>query len=93
MDEFIRNEDNSFDHNHKAIPKDQLLGPITDLPAYKVDENALDCPELEPNPIYQRLKQRLLKFFITREEIRRYGPSRRQTETNFKAGIDFTYWI
>ena len=52
MDVFIRIEDNSFDQNQKAIPKDQLLGPITDLPAYKVDEAALDCPELEPNPIY-----------------------------------------
>lgn len=77
MDELIRNEDNSFDHNQKALTKEQLLGPITDLPAFKVDEQALDCPELESNPIYQRLKQRILKFFVTREEIRRFGPSRK----------------
>lgn len=93
MDELIRNEDASFDLNQKAISKEQLLGPIIDLPAYKVDEQSLDCPELEANPIYQRLKQRILKFFITREEIRRNGPTRRQAETNFKAGIDFSYWI
>jgi hypothetical protein len=47
MDDFIKNEDNSFDQNQKAIPKEQLLGPITELPAYKVDEAAFDCPELE----------------------------------------------
>ena len=93
MDDFIRNEDASFDNKQKAISKDELLGPITDLPAYSVDVQSLDCPELEPNPIYQRLKQRILKFFVTREEIRRYGPTRKQNETNFKAGIDFSYWI
>ena len=52
MDEFIRNEDASFDHNQKALTKEQLLGPIMDLPAYKVDEQSLYCPELESNPIY-----------------------------------------
>ena len=52
MDELIRNEDASFDQNHNAISKEQLLGSITDLPAYKVDEQAFDCPELESNPIY-----------------------------------------
>jgi hypothetical protein len=43
--------------------------------SYDVDRRSLDCPELENNPIFIKLRNRILKFFVIREETRRYGPS------------------
>ena len=90
MDEKIRKEDLEFGTRPQI---EKLLGPITDMTAYKVDERALDVPELESNPIFQKLKQRILKFFVIREEERRYGLTEKQQNMNHKAGIDFSYWI
>jgi hypothetical protein len=58
MDELIKNEDASFDQ--RANMKEWMLAPIEELPSYKIDEESLDCPELNDNPIYQRLKNRIL---------------------------------
>lgn len=86
MDEMIRNEDSQLQENGGSI--DERLGPITDSIAYEIDEQSLACPDLEENPIYIKLKKRLLKFFVTREEARRYGPSKKQLAINKKAGVD-----
>ncbi len=70
MEEMIRKEELEFGSRAQI---EKLLGPITDMTAFKVDERALDVPELESNPLFQKLKQRILKFFILREEERRFG--------------------
>jgi hypothetical protein len=59
----------------KSISKEELLGPITDMIAFQIDKQSLECQELANNPIYEKLKHRLLKFYVTREEYRRYGLS------------------
>ena len=69
----IRNEDTGLDLMSKNLSKEQLLGPITDSVAYEIDVKSLQCTELENNMIFKKLKQIILKFFITREENRRYG--------------------
>jgi hypothetical protein len=56
---------------------DTLLGPITDSVNFHIDELALDCPDLNDNQIFIKLKNKLRKFFIQREEIRRYGLTRK----------------
>jgi|LauGreDrversion4_2_1035121.scaffolds.fasta_scaffold276276_3 hypothetical protein len=43
--------------------------------AFQIDKQSLESDELANNPIYEKLKQRLLKFYVTREEYRRYGLS------------------
>lgn len=64
MDDLIRKEDAALDDHHKNMSKEQLLGPITAMKAFEIDEMALDCPELNDNLIFIKLKQRLRKFFI-----------------------------
>ena len=44
--------------------------------AYQVEESTLDCPELEDNPVFMNLRNRLRLFFFKQEEFRRKGPSR-----------------
>lgn len=67
MDEMIRNEDSNLDQAQNHFDKEQLLGKIEDSVAYEVDVKSLHCPELELNPIFNKLKARLLKFFVIRE--------------------------
>ena len=73
----IRNEDAGLDLMNKNLSKEQLLGPITDSVAYEIDVKSMQCAELENNQIFKKLKQIILKFFITREENRRYGQTKK----------------
>ena len=90
MDEMIKKEDIEFGSRPHL---EKLLGPITDMKAYQIDEKAFEFPELEDNIVYQKLKQRVMKFFTVREEERRYGLTEKQKNINHNAGIDFTFWI
>lgn len=76
MDDLIRSEEAGLDN--LKMSKEQLLGPITDMKAYEIDKLSLECPELESNPIFIKLRTRILKFFITSEETRRYGMTQKQ---------------
>jgi len=49
MEEMIRKEELEFGSREQI---EKLLGPITDMTAFKVDERALDVPELESNPLF-----------------------------------------
>lgn len=100
MEDLIRREDAGLEEQQRLAAengdprksKDWLLGPITDMISYDVDKRSLDCPELEDNPIFIKLKNRILKFFITREETRRYGPSAKQAQSQLKQNIDYRQW-
>ena len=45
------------------------------MKSFKLKEESLSCPALEHNPIFKRLKSRLIKFFIEAERFRKHGPS------------------
>lgn len=45
------------------------------MKSFKLKEESLSCPALEHNPIFKRLKSRLIKFFIEAERYRKHGPS------------------
>lgn len=53
MEDLIKKEDIEFGSKPHF---EKLLGPITDMKAYKIDEQAFDYPELEENIVYQKLK-------------------------------------
>lgn len=49
---------------------------IKDTLAFKIEESGLECPILESNPIFQKLRFRLRQFFIVSEQYRKNGPTR-----------------
>lgn len=53
--------------------RQQLVNEITSSLAYEVEQKGLECEQLENNQIFVNLKLRLHRFFITREENRRFG--------------------
>jgi hypothetical protein len=53
----------------------------------------LDCPELEGNPIFKLLRNRVRLFFFQQEDYRRNGPSRAQIAHQAKSGVDFTFKV
>ena len=44
--------------------------------SFKAEETGLECPELENNPIFKLLRNRVRLFFFQQEDYRRNGPSR-----------------
>eukprot|EP00347_Sterkiella_histriomuscorum_P008883 403343381 len=71
----------------------QLLPQIEDLLSFKIEEKGLECPVLESNPIFQKLRLRLRQFYFQAEEHRRNGPTKQMLAQQQKQGIDFSYKI
>lgn len=71
MDDLLKQEDLKFS-------REQLLGPITDMQAYQINKQSLHCSDLEGNLLFTNLRERVFKFFISNEEVRRYGQSQKQ---------------
>ena len=57
------------------LSREQLLGPITELQSYEIVKQSLYCYDLESNMIFNNLRDRVYKFYLKNEEIRRYGQS------------------
>lgn len=54
----------------------KFVNEVRDSLSYKIEESGLDCPDLESNPIYKNLRNRLRLFFFKREDhIRNKGES------------------
>jgi hypothetical protein len=49
----------------------ELVNEVRDSLSFKIEESGLECPELEGNPIYKNLRNRLRLFFFKREDTRR----------------------
>jgi hypothetical protein len=47
----MRDQDENMQF-YQVQTKEMLLGPVTDLLSFKIEEKALECPALEDNPIY-----------------------------------------
>jgi len=47
--------------------REQLLEYIKDSVSIKIKEKALDCPSLDNNKIYSKLKSRVKQFFLVAE--------------------------
>ena len=65
-DDDLYDEDGNFDELAAHI-KSKLL--------YELDQDYLNCPNLEDNVLFSRLKQRLLKFHVIREKYKFNGPT------------------
>lgn len=50
---------------------DQLVSDVRDSLAFQIGETGLECPELEGNPIFKNLRNRLRLFFFQQEDHRR----------------------
>lgn len=51
-----------------------VLRKPEEMLSYHIEEETLKCPNLEDNPIFQKLKGRLKQFYFQQEEHRRNGP-------------------
>ena len=65
------------------------------MKSFQLRVKSLRCPALDDNPIFCRLRARLIKFFIEQERYRKEEPVIRQKYKEIKAtkGIDFSYMI
>lgn len=76
----------------------ELVKEVRESLSFKIEESGLDCPELENNPIYRNLRNRLRLFFFKREDVRRRNGgnltnvvSRDQTQLVTKPSVDFSF--
>lgn len=51
----------------------------------------LNCPSLEDDPVFSKLKNKLIKFFILGEKHRVNGPTKHQLEEEIKTGVRFSF--
>lgn len=86
FDQLLQEQDDECDNLEQ---RDQIA-MIMNSEGFKLNEKNLECPALEQNPIFLKLKQRLLKFFIISEKYRLNGPTRKQREHLEKTGVDFS---
>jgi len=54
----------------------ELVDQVRQSVSFKAEETGLECPELESNPIFKLLRNRVRLFFFQQEDFRRNGPSR-----------------
>lgn len=70
----IDQEEEIFDANGNY---DELTAKIKSTGIYQYNISYLNCPELDDNPTFTKLKNRLVKFFIIEEKHRINGPTKR----------------
>ena len=70
---------------------DKVSAQTKSLRSFKLKEQSLRCPALEDNPIFVRLRSRLIKFYIESERYRKFGPSVKQEELRRTLGVDYSY--
>ena len=61
--------------------------------AYTYHENALDYPAFNDNIMFQKLKNRLLSFFIEAEKVKKFGKSESILRSEEKTGFSWEYRI
>lgn len=82
-----QNEDLFDEHGNY----DELAAKIKSSSIYQYNLNYLSCPPLEHNPIFIKLKTRLIKFFIIEEKYRVNGPTKEQMEEESNTGVKFNF--
>ena len=84
VDDDLVDEDGQFD---------TLGAKIKNTCSFKFNVTSLSCPELEQNPTFIKLKNRLIKFHITNEKYRVNGPTEKQKEEQMRTGVPFKYLV
>ena len=56
-------------------------------------EASLRCHVLEDDPIFKRLKNKLIKFHLEQAKYRKFGPTKKHVEQKFRTGVDFSYMV
>eukprot|EP00347_Sterkiella_histriomuscorum_P017546 403348926 len=81
--------------NEQDIPIDsqKIKNDVTQSLSYQIDEKSLHCPQLESNPQFIKLRNRMRQFFHTQESFRKNGVSETMRKADQKVGIDFSYKI
>ena len=54
----------------------EFIDQVRESVSFKTEETGLECPELDGNPIFKLLRNRIRLFFFQQEDYRRNGPSR-----------------
>ena len=72
---------------------DEFTAKIKGSFSFKMKESSLRSPALDHNPIFQRLRSRLIKFHVISEKYRICGPTLKQIEEKKLTGLDFGYMM
>lgn len=70
---------------------DKISAQTKQMKSFHLREQSLRCPALDDNPIFKRLRARLIKFYIEQERYRKEGPTPKQKELKARLGVDFSY--
>ena len=70
---------------------DEISANAKAMRSFKLKEQSLRCPELEDNPVFKRLRHRLIKYYLEAEHYRKLGPNAKQIELKARLGIDWSY--
>lgn len=70
---------------------DELTAKIRATGMFQYLLSYLSCPPLEDDPVFSKLKNKLIKFFITEEKYRVNGPSKHQLDEEVKTGVRFSF--
>ena len=54
---------------------DKISAQTKAMKSFRLREQSLRCPALDENPIFKRLRSRLIKFYLEQERYRKEGPT------------------
>lgn len=80
----LRDEDGNFDDEAARIKAST---------SYKLNMQSLRCPDLEHDPMFRKLKEKLVRFYVTAEKYKLHGPSKKQIEECNRLGVNFDYMM
>lgn len=72
---------------------DQLGAKIKNTYSFRFKAQTLSCDALEDDPIFKKLKKRLIQFHIINEKVRVNGLTNKQKEDEMRTGIKFRYLV
>ena len=70
---------------------DPICAKAKNFTSYETMMENLECPELENNELFKKLKRKIVKFFIESERVRKNGLTPALKDLNFRLGIEFAY--
>ena len=72
---------------------DELAAQIKSTVSFKFEQRYLNCTALEGNPIYEKLKKRLMAFFVQQSKHRKLGPDQKTQQIELETGTKFPYIV
>ncbi len=92
MEQMIKDQDKILAMLQSQFGPD-LVAQVQASTSFKIEEESLNCPELDDNPIFRNLRNKLRHFYFLQEEYRVKGLNQQHQASLHKSGVDFTFKI